>query len=287
MVQYRKKLERRKGGKAMKKIGLIAAVCALVLVLAACAGVPNETPHTPTETTEATVPTESTQIVERPNILRLDIIVRTGYGREEIRSVTFLDTLANVPAEAWDASAAQNGAVLAWVEPNGELYDLYIGAEGGVWADGNCASLFRNYINVEKIDFGTAFHTENLRDMSGMFYHCESLRSLDLSGFDTSQVENMRNLFYGCHALEELDLSSFDTARVESMDYMFHGCRSLVSLDLTSFNTENVQGMDRMFWGCISLTDLDLSSFDLTNKNRYPYEMFVGCPAGRKWHFLQ
>jgi surface protein len=47
-----------------------------------------------------------------------------------------------------------------------------------------------------------------------MFSRCESLISLDLSGFNTSNVTDMTWMFERCSSLQSLDLSSFDTRKV-------------------------------------------------------------------------
>ena len=56
------------------------------------------------------------------------------YRRDQIRSITVLDSLDGAPEEAWDVSEAGDGTVLAWVKPNGELYDLYLAGNGGISA---------------------------------------------------------------------------------------------------------------------------------------------------------
>ena len=58
--------------------------------------------------------------------------------RTEIKTITFLDSVDSVPEKAWDVSEKNNGAVWAWVEPNGDLYNLYIAGQGGVVAPKNC-----------------------------------------------------------------------------------------------------------------------------------------------------
>ena len=276
----------------MKKKWLCAAVCAMALALTACAGAPNETTQAPAGTTAPAETTAPTLPAEETNILRQFIlppntsgdgeysnfVYESPYLREQIKSITIVDTLANAPEECWDASEAHNGAVLVWVEPNGELYDLYIGAEGGVWAGQSARNMFRGYTNAERIDFGGAFHTEDVRDMYGMFLYCESLRELDLSSFDTSLVTDMSSMFSGCHALETVELGSFDTARVELMGNMFDWCTSLLELDLSNFDTANVNNMGGMFAHCESLTRLDLSSFRTPNLTLMVY-MFDGCSS--------
>lgn len=274
----------------MKKKWLITAVCALMLVLTACAGVPDETTQAPTETTAPMETTAPTMPPEETNILRQFIlppnysgdgeysnfVYESPYMRNQIKSITIVGTLENAPEEVWDASEDHNGAVLVWVEPNGELYDLYIGAEGGVWAGKSARNMFRGYTKAERIDFGDAFHTEGVWDMYGMFQGCKSLRELDLSSFDTNRVWDMSSMFAGCNKLEELDVSSFDTSRVQLMTDMFCACYDLLELDLSNFNTSKVAGMGSMFAHCESLTRLDLSSFRTPNLTQMVC-MFDGC----------
>ena len=207
------------------------------------------------------------------------------YRREQICSVTFLDTLQDAPEKAWDVSEAGDGRVLAWVVPNGELYDLYIGAEGGIRATEACEELFAGYCNVQQIHGMDALHTEGATSMRGMFIWCWSLTSLDVRGLDTSNVQDMSDVFYSCEALTGLDLSHFNTAQVRTMNGMFSCCEALTSLDLRSFDTANVEDMGRMFSYCELLTDLKLNSFNMS-KIVEADRMFEGCPSGDAWQHL-
>ena len=105
-------------------------------------------------------------------------------------------------------------------------------------------------------------NTDEVTDMSFMFYSCNKLTSLNLSSFNTSNVAKMKSMFYGCSGLTSLDLSNFDTSKSTTMGGMFNGCSGLTSLDVSSFNTSHVTYMNQMFYGCSSLTSLDLSSFN-------------------------
>ena len=177
------------------------------------------------------------------DVLKKYSVFGCRYRREEIQSVTFLDTLADMPADSWDVSEAGNRSVLAWVRRNGSLYDLYIGAEGGMRTGKNCQTLFAGYANAKRITFGGVLHTEGAEVMARMFYGCGSLTELDLSSFDTSGVQDMHWMFYGCRSLKYLDLSSFDTSGVKNMGAMFYGCSSLKNLDLSSFDTSGVKSI--------------------------------------------
>ena len=209
----------------------------------------------------------------------------SGYQRQQISSVTFMDTLSGAPADAWDVSQAGNGSVMAWVEPDGDLYRLMIAGEGGISAGASCRDLFSGYENVAWFSFGGNFHTDAVQDMSGMFYECKSLTSLELGSFDTAAVQDMSSMFAWCESLTSLDLRSFDTAAVLNMRDMFTLCSSLTSLDLSSFDTAAVQNMRDMFTLCSSLTSLVLSEkFTTTNTNTV--DMFFSCPAREKYQHL-
>ena len=128
---------------------------------------------------------------------------------------------------------------------------------------------------IEGIEY---LNTENLTDMSYMFYRCKALTTLDVSKFDTKNVTNMRCMFFNCSALTTLDVSNFDTKNVTNMRSMFYDCSALTTLDLSNFDTPNVTNMNGMFSSCEALTTLDVSNFDTQNVTDMSY-MFSGCKA--------
>ena len=119
-------------------------------------------------------------------------------------------------------------------------------------------------------------NTENVTDMSYMFYNCRKLSSLDFSKFNTENVTDMKFMFYNCRILSSLDLSKFNTENVTNMSYMFDNCYELSSLDLSKFNTENVTNMKYMFDNCWELSSLDLSNFNTAKVEDMSY-MFSYC----------
>ena len=203
-------------------------------------------------------------------------VFHSGIYRYDVGSVTFLDTTADAPEDAWDISEKENGSVLAWVTGQAPAYDLYIAGEGGVQAPRYCSYLFAGYLNATSITFGTAFDTSEVTGMDRMFSDCEKLTNLDVHNFDTSQVTNMTGMFSQCSELSSLDVTSFNTSLVFDMNEMFYGCSKLSSLDVNSFDTSQVTAMRGMFFGCSSLTDLDLRSFD-TSQVTSMSGMFSGC----------
>lgn len=228
--------------------------------------------------------------VLRPNVLSANItpsiyVYGTDVLKSSVKTVTFLDTLENAPADAVDVSANGDSSVMLWSVPNGYSYDLYYGANGGINGRDACHRMFDGYYNLKTIDFGGNFHTDEAQDMFAMFRGCEDLTELDLSSFDTSNVQDMSAMFSTCTALTELNLSSIDTANVQNMSGMFIDCVALTKLDLSSFDTTNVKYMSYMFRGCEDLTELDLSSFDTANVQDMS-DMFSYCPAGADWQHL-
>lgn len=262
-------------------LALFAGVCALILGLGIWIGTgigkskPTEPPET-TTTPESTAPSEPGW---EANLLRADPVpyqsedkwdwlgeakvypvFGSDYQRQQIASVTFLDTLADTPEDAWDVSESGDGRVMAWATPVNDLYDLYIAAEGGVSAASACSDLFAGYSYAKTINFGEAFHTTGAADMSCMFLGCEDLTELNLNRFDTSAVQDMSDMFSFCGSLTDLTLGdSFDTSAVQDMSWMFSDCEALTDLTLgDSFVTDHAN----------------------------TYEMFSNCPAGADYQHL-
>ena len=142
-------------------------------------------------------------------------------------------------------------------------------------------SLYRWFYSCTKLKSISGLeylNTSNVTSMSGMFYGCSGLTSLDVSHFDTSNVRNMGSMFYDCSGLTSLDVSKFDTSNVTDMSYMFRGFSGLMkmSLDLSHFDTSNVRNMGGMFYKCSRFLGLDLSGFNTSNVSNMK-EMFGGC----------
>lgn len=125
-----------------------------------------------------------------------------------------------------------------------------------------CLLWFGSCTNLTSIEGLENLNTSDVTRMDHMFYKCEKLRSLDLSGFNTEKVEDMRDMFSNCKNLETLNLSSFKTNKLTNMSEMFLECHKIAQLDLSGFNTSRVKTLDLVFKNCCALKSLDLSSFD-------------------------
>lgn len=125
-----------------------------------------------------------------------------------------------------------------------------------------CLLWFGSCTNLTSIEGLENLNTSDVTRMDHMFYKCEQLRALDLSGFNTEKVEDMRDMFSNCKNLETLNLSSFKTNNLTNMSEMFLECNKIAQLDLSGFNTSGVKALDQVFKRCYALESLDLSSFD-------------------------
>ncbi len=137
---------------------------------------------------------------------------------------------------------------------------------------------FYYFENLETIDGIVNLNTERVTNMTDMFYNCQKLTTLDVSGFKTAAVTNMKGMFQFCYGLTTLTgLSTLDTKKVTNMAGMFSGCRSLATIDLSNYDTRNVTDMSSMFSGCMGLTGLDITRLD-THNVTLMNGMFQGYP---------
>ena len=202
-------------------------------------------------------------------------VFRSDIFRESIHKIEFVKINRNqVPNSAWDVSGDKNGTVWAWTEDAGRT--LKIGAENQIYANPDCKGLFKNYTEVNEIEFNNMLDTACVINMEDMFNGCKSLSELDVSGFDTSSVTNMNGMFYVCESLLELNVSEWNTGNVTDMAFMFWGCKNLMELDVSGFDTVHVMDMKSMFNGCEGLLELDVSRFDTGNVTDMSH-MFFGC----------
>lgn len=125
-----------------------------------------------------------------------------------------------------------------------------------------CSLWFGSCTNLTSIEGLENLNTSDVTRMDYMFYKCEKLLALDLSGFNTEKVEDMSDMFSNCKNLEMLNLSSFKTNNLTNMSEMFLECNKIAQLDLSGFNTSGVKALDQVFKRCYALESLDLSSFD-------------------------
>ena len=138
----------------------------------------------------------------------------------------------------------------------------------------SCCEWFNGCTDLTTIEGIEYLNTENVTNMSGMFWGSTALTTLDVSHFDTQNVTDMSYMFSDCSALTTLDVSNFNTQNVTNMYYMFSDCTALTTLDVSHFNTQNVTNISGMFSDCSALTTLDVSNFNTQNVTDMSYMFF-------------
>ena len=166
----------------------------------------------------------------------------------------------------------------AWNEQSTNINKVVFDASFAKARPTSCYMWFYSCENLTKIEDIENLNTQNVTDMSYMFYRCDGLTSLDVSNFNTQKVEDMSEMFSVCSGLKSLNVSHFDTQNVKNMNSMFYSCKRLTSLDVSNFNTQNVTDMRYMFSWCEGLNSLDLSKFDTQNVE-YMNNMFWSSSA--------
>ena len=188
-----------------------------------------------------------------------DVIASGEYQEEGSDTTWVIDKNGKLTVEGTGefADKADIWRDMPWYEYRGAIKS----AEIHVTEMTDASYMFYYCNNLVSVDV-SGFDTSQVTDMQSMFYGCESLRNLDVSGFDTSRVTDMGDMFYRCESLRNLDVSGFDTSRVTDMGDMFYRCESLRNLDVSGFDTSQVTDMGSMFRKCKNLTRLDISGFD-------------------------
>ena len=186
------------------------------------------------------------------------------------------DDWGNQPTSVYKYKLNTGSNTPGWIA-EGKLFKRVIFISS--FADYRPTSTYKWFYNQTELTTFTGLNylkTNNVTDMSFMFFECTGLTSLNLNGWNTSNVKNMNLIFYNCRGLTSLNLSSWNTGNVEAMEHMFNGCSGLTSINISGWNTENVEYMEHMFNGCSGLTSLNLSSWNTGNVEAMEH-MFNGC----------
>ena len=179
------------------------------------------------------------------------------------------------PEGAYDLNVESNNP--GWYAQKENIEKVVFNASFANARPTSCYYWFCGCSKLTDIEGIENLNTENVTDMSYMFYNCRKLSSLDFSKFNTENVTNMKYMFCDCRILSSLDLSNFNTAKVEDMSYMFSDCRKLSSLDLSNFYTAKVGDMSYMFSYCSTLTTIYGSDEFVTEEVYNSQNMFLRC----------
>ena len=115
--------------------------------------------------------------------------------------------------------------------------------------------------------------TENVTDLSSMFYNCRYLTTIPL--LNTSNATSMVSMFASCNNLLEVPL--FDISKVVSTDYgligMFAECSALK--EIPAFDVSTAKNLDSIFSSCSGLTAIHMTgmkvNFDISASTKFTH----------------
>ena len=78
--------------------------------------------------------------------------------------------------------------------------------------------------------------------MGQTFFHCTSLKSLNLSKLTSKSITNTNGIFYGCESLFYINMINLDLSKVNNATYMFYNMKGIKYLDInsTKFNDKSI-----------------------------------------------
>ena len=208
-------------------------------------------------------------------------------NKSTITKIKIVDSYTSTGAEdeSWDASAAQDGSVMAY--RTGTEIIIAGNGSGKIYANSNSPKTFDGFSALTSFIDGDKLDSSKVIDMSNMFSNCNKLTKLNLTGWDTSKIKYMSGIFSGCAMLTNIEgLSEWNISSVIDMSDMFNSCRKLTELNLGSWNNSNVTLMRSMFYGCTRMRKVTFGpKFKFIGKDGYlpdPSEM-IGAADG-KWY---
>lgn len=145
----------------------------------------------------------------------------------------------------------------------------------------NAKSMFHTCIDLSALAFGSNCTFIKCENAELMFNTCRKLETLDISMFDMRNNKSMYGMFYHMESLKSINFSSMSTISCINMQEVFNGCYELTSIDVSMFNTKSCQNFQWMFAYCKKLTSIKYGSDFINNGNYNMYQMYISCPGNK------
>lgn len=114
--------------------------------------------------------------------------------------------------------------------------------------------MFSHCSSLNSLDL-SGFDTYWVFGFEDMFNGCSGLQTVDVSNFAITATD-LSGMFYECESLKSIDLSTWDTASPSDLSYMFSLCSNLESVNMRGFDFSAVENMRSIFYDCESLTTI-------------------------------
>ena len=105
-----------------------------------------------------------------------------------------------------------------------------------------------------------------------MFYNCDGLTTLDVSGWDTSNISDMGYMFRTCNNITSITgLNNWNTSHVVNMAYMFEDCLQMTSLAVNNWDVSHVVDMQYMFENMDNMSTHNLSGWNTSSCRNFSH----------------
>ena len=160
--------------------------------------------------------------------------------------------------------------------------------------------MFYQATSVETITIPTIKDASKVTTFANMFNGCKRLKTINgfnniisagaKAGKPTTINQGLYRMFYGCEALESVDLTGLDTSLMTQGDYsnwqstngiidMFNGCKSLKTLDISHFVLgSGINNLSGLITNCEALESIALPDFSTTSITSAA-NLFNGCKS--------
>ena len=135
----------------------------------------------------------------------------------------------------------------------------------------NLSSMFdaATYMLPSSLDLGS-WDVSNVENMNRMFYGCNTLKTLNIQGWDTGNLKtavsmfeyNSRNNYNALTSI--IGIETLDTHSLENISKMFKLCRH-VNVDISPWNTSSLTNISEAFYDCDYQNLTLLENFDVSN----------------------
>ena len=126
---------------------------------------------------------------------------------------------------------------------------------------------FSGFTKLKEIEGIENLNTSEVEDIDFMFDHCESLETVDVSGFDVSKINSFHQVFSHCSKLTTIYCN--DTWNVGQYEYTFDESTKLVGAIKYQSNVNRANPIDGYFTSRTTLADSEDNTSMLTARNRY------------------
>lgn len=121
----------------------------------------------------------------------------------------------------------------------------------------SCASMFKNFADLEEVVFTGKWTTKDTTGMAYMFSGCTKLKRIDCSNWDVRYVRSFRRMFFGCSSLEVLNLERWQLKPDADVLDCFSSCTALRTIGNVKWTLNKIQSNTDAYDVFVDCTSLE------------------------------